>query len=126
MKTKAIKWLNNQVHEDTCKGEIDIIEFCKKCIREYKVEEKNVENEQYIGELFVKFYDIYARKGARVQAFKTFKKKLIKLKTKEEILDKARKIAKLYSGSSSQWRENGTETQFIPLCSSWLNKNVPD
>lgn len=126
MKTKAIKWLSAQIRDDTCKADIDIIEFCKKCVKSYEVEQKNNENEEYVAELFNKFYDIYARKGSKVQAYKTFRKKLIKLKTKEEILEKARKIAKLYSGYAHQWRVNGTETQFIPLCSSWLNSNVPD
>lgn len=126
MKTKALKWLNEKITDNTTKAELDIIEFCKKAIRELKQEPKNNENEQYIAELFDKFYKIYARKGARVQAFKTFRKKLIKLKTKDEILDKARKIAKIYTISAQEWRERGTDKQFIPLCSSWLNSNVPD
>lgn len=126
MKNKALKWLSAQIKDDTCKSEIDIIEFCKKCVRDMKVEERDKEKENYIGELFEKFYAIYVRKGGKVQAQKTFTKKLIKLKTKELILDKARQIAKLYSAYAKQWRLEGTETQYIPLCSSWLNKNIPD
>lgn len=126
MKTKALKWLNEKITDNTTKAELDIIEFCKKAIRELKQEPKNQENEDYIKELFDKFYKIYVRKGARVQALKTFRKKLIKLKTKDEILDKARKIAKIYTISAREWEERGTDKQFIPLCSSWLNSNVPD
>ena len=82
--------------------------------------------EEYIKELFSKFYGIYVRKGSREQAYKTWKKKLIKLKTEEEILDKARKIAKLYQRSFKEWEANETDKKFIPLCSSWLNSNIPD
>ena len=126
MKSKAIKWLSAQVQPTTTKAELDVIDFLKKLVRDYKVPEKNTEKEQYIDELFAKFYKVYIRKGAREQALKTFRKKLIKLKTKDEILDKARKIAKLYVVSANEWRERETEKQFIPLCSSWLNANVPD
>lgn len=126
MKSKALKWLNSQVNDGTTKAEIDIIEFLKRLVREHKVEEKNKENEEYIEELFAKFYAIYKRKGAKVQSAKTFRKKLIKLKTKEEILDKARKIAKLYSQQAQEWEQNQTELCYVPLCSSWLSKNIPD
>ena len=126
MKAKAIKWLNSLVTESTTKGELDIIEFIRKCVKNYKVEDKNKENEEYITELFEKFYKVYIRKGAKIQASKTFRKKLIKLKTKEEILEKARKIAKVYSVCAKEWNENGRDKQFIPLCSSFLNSNIPD
>lgn len=126
MKAKAIKYLNELITDETPKKELDLIEFCKKCVREYKVEEKNKENEDYIAELFDKFYKVYIRKGGKEQAFKTFRKKLVKLKTKDEILEKARKIAKVYSVAASEWRARGTDKRFIPMCSSWLNANVPD
>ena len=102
MKTKTLNWLNSLITDTTTKAEIDIIEYAKKCVREFPTEPKNQENEIYIKELFEKFYKIYYRKGARVQAFKTFRKKLIKLKTKEDILEKARKIAKLYAVSAHE------------------------
>lgn len=126
MKTQAIKYLNGLITENTTKKELDLIEFCKKCVKEYKMEEKNKENEDYILELFEKFYKIYVRKGSKIQACKTFKKKLIKLKTKDDILEKARKIVKVYNISLKEWQERGTDKQYIPLCSSWLNSNIPD
>ena len=126
MKAKAIKYLNSLITDETPKKELDLIEFCKKCVREYKVEEKNKENEDYIAELFDKFYKVYIRKGGKEQAFKTFRKKLVKLKTKDEILEKARKIAKVYSVAASEWRARGTDKQYIPFCSTFLNANVPD
>lgn len=124
MKTKAIKWLNSKITDDTTKAELDVIDFLKKLVRDYKVPEKNTEKEQYIDELFTKFYKVYCRHSARQQGLKTFRKKLIKLKTNEEILDKARKIAKLYS----QQREEleARDLEYRPMISSWLNQNVPD
>lgn len=126
MKSQAIKFLSLLVNENTCKKDLDTIAFIKKCVKEYKVEEKNAENESYILELFEKFYKVYCRKGGREQAKKTWRKKLIKLKTKEDILFKARKIAKVYSIFAKEWEERGTDKQFIPLCSSFLNSNIPD
>ena len=124
MKSKAIKWLSAQVQPTTTKSELDVIDFLKKLVREYKVPEKNTEKEQYINELFAKFYKVYCRHTARQQGLKTFRKKLIKLKTNEEILDKARKIAKLYA----QQREEleARDLEYRPMVSSWLNQNVPD
>lgn len=126
MKSKAIKWLNELITEETTKAELDIIAFCKKCVNEFKVEKKDSAKEEYINQLFAKFYAVYKRKGGKVQALKTFKKKLIKLKTNEEILEKARKIAKLYAEQQRLWELYQTDINYIPMCSSWLNKNIPD
>lgn len=124
MKTKTLNWLNSLITDTTTKAEIDIIEYAKKCVREFTTEPKNQENEIYIKELFEKFYKVYCRKGARQQAYKTFRKKLVKLKTKETILDKARKIAMLYQSQKEELEYR--DESFRPLCSSWLNSNVPD
>lgn len=40
MKRKAIQWLDNKITDDITKAELDIIEFCKKCVRLFEVEEK--------------------------------------------------------------------------------------
>ena len=124
MKSKAIKWLSTQVQPTTTKAELDVIDFLKKLVREYQVPEKNTEKEQYIDELFAKFYKVYIRKGGREQAKKTFRKKLIKCKTNEEILEKARKIVKVYNQVVQEYQDR--EKQFVPLCSSFLSKNIPD
>lgn len=124
MKVKVIKWLNDKITDDITKGELDIIEFCKKCVREYKVEARDAEKEEYIGELFEKFYKVYCRKGGREQAKKTWRKKLVSLPTKEKILEKARKIALLYSKYAKEYEDK--DKQYVPMCSSWLNANVPD
>ena len=97
MKSETIKHLQSLITDETPKKVCDLLQFAIKCVREHKVEEKNKDNEEYISELFEKFYKVYIRKGAKIQASKTFRKKLIKLKTKEEILEKARKIVQVYS-----------------------------
>lgn len=127
MKTQAIKYLNGLVGNETTKGEIDLIDFIKKCVNSYCEKPKpDSSNDEYIDELYKKFYDIYRRKGSREQGRKTFHKKLCKIKDREQILEKARKIAKLYSQYDKMWEAEGTEKRFIPLISSWLNSNVPD
>ena len=126
MRQKAIDWLNKKIADDTTKAELDIIEFIKKCVKEFAPKKVDREKEDYINELFNKFYGVYPRKGSKEQARKTFRKKLVKLKTNEEILEKARKMAKLLSLQGRKWKEDNTSKQYIPLCSTFLNANVPD
>lgn len=124
MKTKAIKWLSAQIRDDTTVEQLNLIKFIKKCVNNFESEKNDNTNEEYIMELFGKFYKVYCRKGSRQQAYKTFRKKLIKLKTKEEILDKARKIVKVYCQQKIELESR--DVSYRPLCSSWLNSNVPD
>lgn len=124
MKSETIKYLKTLINDDTPKKTCDIVQFAIRCVKEYKVEQQCRENEQYILELFDKFYNVYCRKGSKEQAKKTWRKKLISLKTKEKILEKARKIALLYSKFAKEYEEK--DKQYVPLCSSWLNSNVPD
>lgn len=128
MKNEALRYLDSLVTETTTKRELDLLAFIKKCVRECNItpQTQKKELETYIEELYTKFYSIYIRKGSKIQGLKTFKKKLIKLKTKEEILEKARKIGKLYLLQAEAWKREGTEKKYIPLVSSWLNANVPD
>ena len=127
MKTKAIKWLTAQITDEMSKGDYDIVQYLKGLVRADKgVSAKDEVKEQLINDLFVKFYGNYKRKGSREQALKTFRKKLVKLKTATEIAEKAQKISRLYSTYHEKWAQNETEEKYIPLCSSWLNANVPD
>lgn len=126
MKNKALKFLNALVTEETPKGELDIIKYLKGLVRADNGVKNTNENEPYIKELFDKFYSMYCRKGSKEQAYKTWRKKLIKIKNREDILTKARKIAKLYKSHEFSWIENATEQRYIPLCSSWLSRNIPD
>ena len=126
MKNKALRFLDSLINEETPKGELDIIAYLKRLVRADESVKKTNENEPYIKELFEKFYDVYSRKGGKEQAYKTWRKKLIKLKTKEEVLTKSRKIAKLYQLHALEWQENGRDKKYIPLCSSWLSSNIPN
>ena len=130
MKTQALSYLENLITDETSKKELDLIEFIKKCVKEYKERETQKciteDYSEYIEELFDKFYNIYRRKGSKIQGLKTFKKKLIKLKSQEEILEKARKIVKIYMAHAKQWDVERKDNQFIPFISTWLNANIPD
>ena len=126
MKNKALRLLDSLVTEETTKGELDIINYIKRLVRADNGVKKQSAHEPYIKELFDKFYAAYIRKGGKEQAYKTWRKKLIKLKTQEEILTKARKIAKLYQSHAIEWQESGRDKKYIALCSSWLNSNIPD
>lgn len=125
-KSKAIKFLNSLITDETQKCDLDIIKYIKKVLNEVESSKPTKENEDYIRELFLKFYDKYKRKGGKEQAYKTWRKKLIKIKNKDGILHKARKIAVLCLSHQSEWERNGTEMQYIPMCSTWLNANIPD
>lgn len=126
MKNKALRLLDSLVNDETPKGELDIIQYLKRIVRADNGVKKTNENEPYIKELFEKFYGVYIRKGGKEQAYKTWKKKLIKLKTQDEILARARKIAKLYQSHALEWQESGRDKRYMPMCSSWLSSNIPD
>ena len=51
MKSKAIKWLSAQVQPTTTKAELDVIDFLKKLVRDYKAPEKNTEKEKTAQEI---------------------------------------------------------------------------
>lgn len=125
MKTQAIEFINELITDNTTKKELELLDFIKKCIREYRVECKKT-FEPYINELYQKFYAIYVKKGSKEQGRKTFLKKLIKLKTEEQILDKARLIVKIYHRQLQIWENEEREKKYIPFISSWLNANVSE
>lgn len=122
----VLRWLDSHINEETSKSELDIINYLKSLTRANKPLKQDSELESYIDELFVKFYKVYVRKGGKEQARKTWAKKFKKLKTKDDILEKARKIATLYNQFAKQWQEKETEMQYIAMCSTFLNANVPD
>lgn len=126
MKNKALRFLDSLINDETTKYELDIIHYLKGLTKADNAIKKINENEPYIKELFDMFYKIYARKGGKEQAYKTWRKKLIKIKDREEILEKARKIARMYRWHCKEWETNNTSKQYIPYCSSWLNSNIPD
>lgn len=127
MKNKAIAYLNALIKPSTTKSDLDLIEYCKKCVCAFEGQKKGAnENFGFIDQLYEKFYSAYCRKGSKEQGRKTWRKKLIKQKGITEITEKARKIVKAYNVSREQWESEGREKQYIPLISSWLNANIPD
>lgn len=88
---------------------------------------------EYILTLFEKIWAIYPRKVGKEQAKKTWNKKLITLKTQEDILSKAQRISKLLQKHIKAWAEEtgkngnkGRPKQYLPHFSTWLNDEIPD
>ena len=123
MKAQAIKYLNGLVTDETTKKEIDLIDFIKKCVREYAEEEKKpvVEWENY----FEKLWKLYARKTEKQLAKKTFEHKIRGLND-EDCRKKCNNIYILQMKYMKECEENGTEMQYIKHYSSWLNASVPN
>ena len=92
------------------------------------ISKKNSTNKynKYIIELFDKTWVYVINKKNKEFAKNTYIKKMKKCKTEESITIKARYILKNYIKSRKEWEEEGTEKQYIPMFSSWLNKNIED
>lgn len=124
---KAISYLNGLIKPSTPKSELDLIEYCKRCVRGAQTAKK-AENEYlpFIDELYAKFYNAYRRKGSKEQGRKTWQKKLKGLNSVAEITEKAQKIVEAYNVSVRRWNDEERDLRYIPLVSSWLNANIPD
>ena len=123
MKSQAIKYLNSLATDETTKKELDLIDFIKKCVREFKEKEPEPQNN---GEIyFEKLWELYPRKINKQLAKRTFQKK-IKGLNEEECKDKCNKIYKAQMMAQQQWKNEGRELKYIPHYSSWLNAVVPD
>lgn len=91
-----------------------------------KKQSKYIEKEKYILTLFDKIWVFYPKKVGKEQARKTWTKKLINLKTSEEILNKSKVIFTLLNNHIKSWKDDGRTIRFIPHFSSWLNDEIPD
>lgn len=133
MKTKATKWLNAQIKDETTKAELDIINFLKRLVRETAKAENGVDDQvvtcDEINSFFEKTYSLYPRKVNKVQARTTFEHKLRGMK-KDEAREKALKIYYLLKSQIQVWeKENdgkGRKLEHTPHFSSWCNGNVDD
>ena len=123
MKTQAIKYLNGLVTDETTKKEIDLIDFIKKCVREYAEEEKKpvVEWENY----FETLWKMYPRKINKQLAKKTFEHKIRGL-TDEECRTKCNYIYKLQIKYIHECEVSDRDLQYIQHFSSFLNANIPN
>lgn len=85
----------------------------------------NAQEDNTISLMFNNLWKIYPRKINKVQAQKTFTKKIGKLKG-EKALDKGRYIYKFLMNSISLWKKENRKLEMIPHFSSWLNANIED
>lgn len=83
----------------------------------------NIKEDNTISLMFNNLWKIYPRKINKVQAQKTFTKKIGKLKG-EKALDKGRYIYKFLMNSISLWKKENRKLEMIPHFSSWLNANI--
>ena len=123
MKSKAMKWLSDQVQPSTTKAELDVIDFLKKLVREYKVPEKKQEFDW--SPMFETLWKLYPRKVNKVLAKRTFEHKIRGL-SEEECREKCNLIYKLQMTRQKQWKEEGREMQYYPHYSTLLNSEVPN
>lgn len=123
MKTKAINYLNSLMTDETTKKELDLIDYIKKCVRQYSEQEKppEVDWQKY----FQKLWELYPRKLNKELAKRTFEHKIRGLND-EECREKCKAIYTIQIRMVNNWKNKGTEMQYIPHYSSWLNANVPN
>lgn len=124
MKSATIKYLKELISADKTKGECDLIEFAIKCVRDYKIEEKVEAKVDWLP-MFETLWKMYPRKVNKELAKKTFEHKIRGL-GEQECKDKCNLIYKAQKMAMARWEEQGTEMQYIPHYSSWLNSSVPN
>ena len=124
MKSATIKFLQSLLTDDRPKGECDLLQFAIRCVREHKVEEK-VENKVDWSPMFETLWKMYPRKVNKELAKRTFEHKIRGL-GEQECKDKCNLIYKAQKIAMVRWEEQGTEMQYIPHYSSWLNSSVPN
>lgn len=125
MKTQAIKYLNGLITENTTKKEIDLIEFCKKAVKNYSEKEK-VELQHFDWEsMFETLWKLYPRHIGKQNAIKQFEHKVRGL-SEQECKDKCNLIYKAEMIYIQQIKNNETPMQYIKHFSSWLNAEVPN
>lgn len=124
MKSATIKFLQSLLTDDRPKGECDLIEFAIRCVREHKVEEK-VETKVDWLPMFETLWKMYPRKVNKELAKRTFEHKIRGL-GEQECKDKCNLIYKAQKIAMARWENQGTEMQYIPHYSSWLNSSVPN
>ena len=123
MKAKAIRWLSAQVTDTTTKAEIDVIDFIKRCVKAFKVEEEKpkVDWQPY----FETLWKLYPKKSDKQNAKKMFERKVRGL-TEEECREKCNLIYKAQMKYQNQLAQNGTPLEYTKLYATWLNCEVPN
>ena len=124
MKAETVRYLQSLILDDTPKKTCDLIEFAIKCVKEHKIAEK-VETKVDWLPMFETLWKMYPRKVNKELAKKTFEHKIRGLE-EQECKDKCNLIYKAQKIAMVRWEEQGTEMQYIPHYSSWLNSSVPN
>ncbi len=124
MKTPAINYLNGLITDSTTKKELDIIDFIKKCIKEYKVVEKPklVDGWQ---NYFETLWKLYPRKVDKQQAIKMFQRKIIGL-DEDETKNKCNLIYKALVKYKQELERWDTQPEYVKHFATWLNAEVPN
>ena len=123
MKSKATKFLNSLIKDDTTKAELDVIDFLKKLVREYQAPEKKQEFDW--SPMFETLWKLYPKKSDKLNAKKMFERKIRGL-TEEECREKCNLIYKAQMRYQKQLILNETPLEYTKLYASWLNCEVPN
>lgn len=123
MKSKATKFLNSLIKDDTTKAELDVIDFLKKLVRDYKAPEKTQELDWV--PMFETLWKMYPKKSDKQNAKKMFERKVRGL-TEEECREKCNLIYKAQMRYQNQLIQNQTPLEYTKLYASWLNCEVPN
>lgn len=83
-------------------------------------------NKEYILECFNKTWVYSINKKNKEYAQNTYIKKMKKCKMHEDVQKKAQYILKEYIKCKKEWEEEETDKKFIPMFSTWLNRNIGD
>ena len=124
MKSATIKLLQSLITDDTPKKDLDLLQFAIKCVREHKVEEKPKTEVDWLP-YFETLWKLYPRRINKELAKRSFEHKIRGL-NEQECKDKCNLIYKAQKQAMNRWDEQGTEMQYIPHYSSWLNSSVPN
>lgn len=73
---------------------------------------------------FENTFKAYARRDAKAQAYKTYRKKFNGLKTEEEVLERARALYKVVMVRQKQFQAQNRQLQYYPMLSTLLNSEV--
>lgn len=123
MKSKAIKYLNSLIKDETTKSELDIITYLKRLVNESK-EQKTIKNIDFMP-YFEILWKMYPRKIGKQIAIKQYEKKIRGL-NEEEVKAISNQLYLKIKNRLTYWKENNTEINFIPHFSTFINAEIPN
>ena len=96
---------------------------------EILIKRKRVLNQElldFVEECFNKTWEFVPNKKDKVFGKNTYVKKMKACKTEDDVRTKAKYILKKYMESKKEWEDENTELKYIPMFSTWLNRNIED